>query len=165
MPDPNTKEILWQNIVRLMFDKWQAENLTQFRIFTGIGSNTVSEMKAQTRSVGIDVLEKIAQKFKLKPYQLLMPRLGADIMVWPFKRITRERIATLSSDDLAYVEGRLEEMLHQVEDHAQMIAQQAIEQANLDALTRQGKPRKAEAAQREHAGPVAKPNAKRRPRK
>lgn len=58
-----------------MHHHYKKENLTRLAADTGIGPGTASRIKAQNTSVGIDVLEKIAVKFHLQPWQLLVEGL------------------------------------------------------------------------------------------
>ena len=55
--------------------RYQGENLWRFAIDTKVGPGTVTRIKTQQTSVGIDVLEKIADEFKIQPWQLLAPGL------------------------------------------------------------------------------------------
>jgi hypothetical protein len=128
-----TRLILWANLSALMKAKWGKENLTQLRLKAGVGASAMSEMKEGTRSVGTDVLDKLAEAFDVQPYQLLMPDLGASLLQWPFKHVTRERLLSLRAEDLRYVEGRLDEMLRQLEGVG-VPAKQAIQQARVDAM-------------------------------
>jgi hypothetical protein len=43
------------------------------------------------------------------------PKALPPVRAWPFKRINPARIARLSSEELAYVEGKLESLIEQVE--------------------------------------------------
>lgn len=80
------KAILWANVQALMHHHYKKENLTRLAADTGIGPGTASRIKAQNTSVGLDVLEKIAGKFNIQPWQLLVdnfdpvspPALAAD---------------------------------------------------------------------------------------
>ena len=133
----NTKEVLWLNLAALMVSKYGKVNLTQLRKDASIGSSAVSDIKNQSRSVGLDVLDQIAGVFKVKPYELLMPDLGAKLLQWPFRRVSRERLLSLPREDLIYIEGRLEEIIRQLETgSAAAPTQLAIEQAHLDAINR-----------------------------
>lgn len=129
-----TRAILWANLSALMKAKWGKENLTQLRLKAGVGASAMSEMKEGVRSVGTDVLDKLAEVFEVKPYELLMPNLGASLLQWPFKHVSRERLMSLRAEDLRYVEGRLDEMLRQLEGGAALDARQAIAQARVDAM-------------------------------
>lgn len=151
-----TRAILWENLSALMKRDWGKENLTKLRKAAKVGSSSVSDLKIAGRSVGIDAVEKFARVFGVKPYELLMPELGVAIAKWPFKLITRERITNLPPDALAYVEGRLDEILLRIEG-AEVPAQQMTEQARLDALKETPAPQAPPAA--------SSPSVKRHPRK
>jgi DNA-binding Xre family transcriptional regulator len=131
----NTRTILWANLADLMQERWGKENVNRLRLKAGIGSSALQELKAGVaRSIGLDALEKLAGVFSVEPYQLLMPRLGADVTHWPFRRVTRERVLALSVEDLNFVEGQLEQILRTLESAA-LPAKQATEQARLDAYS------------------------------
>jgi hypothetical protein len=71
----NTKAVLWENVQSLMLRKYHKENLWAFCKFVGIGPATGTRIKEQRTSVGMDVIEKIADKFDLQPWHLLVPNL------------------------------------------------------------------------------------------
>lgn len=64
---------LWQNVQALMLKKFGKVNLLGFAKHCDIGLATVQRIKAQETSVGIAVLDKIAEKFDLASWQLLVP--------------------------------------------------------------------------------------------
>lgn len=74
-----TKTVLWQNVLALMEGAYGRENLTRLASETKIGPGSATRIKVQETSVGIDVLEKLADRFKLEPWQLLAPRMGAGL--------------------------------------------------------------------------------------
>lgn len=69
------KKILWENVSQLMVKHYGRENLTQCATDTGLGPGTMSRIKAQETSIGIDTLEALGTFFKLEPYELLIPGL------------------------------------------------------------------------------------------
>lgn len=71
----DSKETLWANVLALMKHHYGKENLTRFSADVGIGPATATRIKDRRTSVGLDVLEKIAAKFSLEPWQLLVPGL------------------------------------------------------------------------------------------
>ena len=75
MNDMNTKKVLWINVLAIMDYHYGKENLSRFARETGCGPGTATRIKNMSTSVGIDVLEKIADRFKLQPWQLLTPNL------------------------------------------------------------------------------------------
>lgn len=74
-----TKALLWENVLALMQAKYGGENLSRLARETGMGPGSASRIKAQETSVGVEVLEKIAEVFGVEPWQLLVPRLGAHL--------------------------------------------------------------------------------------
>lgn len=77
----DTKRVLWQNIGALMTLHYGGEQLGRFARESGIGAATMTRIKAQKTSVGVDVIEAIARKFKIQPWQVLAPGLGADLYI------------------------------------------------------------------------------------
>ena len=80
MPKPTTKNILWTNVLALMEHHYERENLTRLARETKIGPGTTTRIKVQNTSVGIEVLELIADRFGVQPWQLLAPELGVGPM-------------------------------------------------------------------------------------
>lgn len=74
-----TKTTLWENTLSLMEKRYGAENLSRLARDTKIGPGSTSRIKAQETSVGVDVLEKIAEHFEVEPWQLMAPNLGAQV--------------------------------------------------------------------------------------
>lgn len=70
---PSLKATLWRNLSALMQTEYGRENLTRLSGDTGIGPGSASRIKAQDTSIGLEVLEKIAKKFGIEPWQLLFP--------------------------------------------------------------------------------------------
>lgn len=70
---PSPKATLWANVSALMKAEYGRENLTRLSGDTGIGPGSASRIKAQNTAIGLDVLEKIARKFGIEPWQLLFP--------------------------------------------------------------------------------------------
>ena len=66
---------LWQNVQTLMLKKFGKVNLIGFAKHCEIGLATVQRIKAMETSVGLAVLDKIADKFDLAAWQLLVPGL------------------------------------------------------------------------------------------
>lgn len=59
----------------LMVKQYGKENLTQCAADSGVGPGTMTRIKEQKTSVGMDTLEKLGTLFKLEPYELLIPKL------------------------------------------------------------------------------------------
>ncbi|OFZ67942.1 MAG: hypothetical protein A2V79_05480 [Betaproteobacteria bacterium RBG_16_56_24] len=70
------KKILWENVSLLMHQHYGKENLTQCADDSGVGPGTMSRIKAQETSVGIDTIEKLATLFNVQPYELMIPNLS-----------------------------------------------------------------------------------------
>ncbi|MCW1959816.1 MAG: helix-turn-helix transcriptional regulator [Mycobacterium sp.] len=79
MTNTDTKEVLWENVRRLMKGAYDAMRLGQFARETGIGAATMTRIRKCETSVGVDILEAIAAHFKIQTWQLLAPRLGGDL--------------------------------------------------------------------------------------
>jgi hypothetical protein len=71
--DAGTKRILWGSVLALMQHAYGRENLTRLARETGIGPGSATRIKNQDTSVGIDTIEKIANRFDVQPWQLLVP--------------------------------------------------------------------------------------------
>lgn len=67
--------VLWANVLAVMTKHYGKENLTKLARDCKIGPGTASRIKDQETSVGIDTLHKIATKFDLQPWHLLLPGL------------------------------------------------------------------------------------------
>lgn len=71
--DPNhPRRILWDNICSLMGDP--VPTIHAVRDKTKIGQGTVQRLRDLDVSVGLDVLEKIAEAFNVQVWQLLAPK-------------------------------------------------------------------------------------------
>ena len=67
------KNVVWANVAALMAHHYGRENLNRLARECQIGLATAQRIKHQQTSVGIDVLERIAERFALQPWQLLVP--------------------------------------------------------------------------------------------
>lgn len=76
MGKTRSKVLLWENTLALMKKHYGGENLSKLARDTAIGPGSTSRIKGQETSVGVDVIEKIAGKFKVEPWQLLAPSMG-----------------------------------------------------------------------------------------
>lgn len=74
---PTVYEVLWENCLALMihYNPAQEENLNWFARETKLGPGSVSRIKAKGTAIGLGVLVKIARRFGLQPWHLLMPDL------------------------------------------------------------------------------------------
>lgn len=73
MDEKTLRETLWANVSARMRALWGKENLTKLRTAAGVGSSAVSDIQEKRRSVGLDVVEKIAVVLEVQPWQLLHP--------------------------------------------------------------------------------------------
>lgn len=64
---------LWQNVEALMIKKFGRTNIKGFAAFCEVGVGTIQRIEAQKTSVGLAILDKIAEKFDLAAWQLLVP--------------------------------------------------------------------------------------------
>lgn len=64
---------LWQNVEALMLKKYKRINLKAFAAHCGVGIATVQRIQAQQTSVGLAIIERIAEAFDLSAWQLLVP--------------------------------------------------------------------------------------------
>ncbi len=71
----DTHAVLWANVRQLMIHKYGKENLTRLSRESGCGPGTMTRIKEQKTSVGLDVLGKISEVFGLCSWQLLTPDL------------------------------------------------------------------------------------------
>ena len=85
----------------------------------GVAQGTAQRVLGGETSIGIDVLQQIAELFKLEPWQLLVPGLDparvpgltADTRAWPLPMVDRAAFYELGADDRAYVQGVLDEAI------------------------------------------------------
>lgn len=75
MSQIDTNATLWQNVQALMMKSWGEVNLNRLARECKIGPATVVRIKEQKTSVGLEVLDKIADHFHLAVWQLLVPGL------------------------------------------------------------------------------------------
>lgn len=64
---------LWHSVEALMIKRFGKVNLKGFAALCDIGVGTVQRIQEQKTSVGLAVLDKIADKFDLAAWQLLVP--------------------------------------------------------------------------------------------
>jgi hypothetical protein len=79
MEPADTKGLLWANALLLMEEHYGGEALGRFATDVGIGAASMTRLKKQDTAVGVDILEKIANRFELQPWQLLAPNLGGGL--------------------------------------------------------------------------------------
>lgn len=78
MPHTNSKPALWSAVLALMNKQYGGENLNRLAREAKVGPATSSRLKAQETSVGLDTLDKLADYFRVKPWQLLIPGFDPD---------------------------------------------------------------------------------------
>ncbi len=93
---------LWQNVEALMFKRFGRVNLLGFAKHCDIGLATVQRIQAQKTSVGLAVLDKIADKHGLAAWQLLVPGMDPNNPpalkpVSATERILYEKIASAAA--------------------------------------------------------------------
>lgn len=67
------KATLWENVRALMVLKYGKENLNALARDAKIGPGSATRIKEAKTSVGVDIVEKVAEAFKVEPWQLLAP--------------------------------------------------------------------------------------------
>lgn len=75
MKPVDSKLILWQNVSALMRHHWGKTNLKRLSEEARIGLASCDRMKKQKTSVGLDILEAVAEVFELQAWHLLTPNL------------------------------------------------------------------------------------------
>lgn len=71
----DTKSTLWRNLSALMRHHWGKENLARLSREARIGLASCTRLKEQQTSIGLELLESVAQAFGLQAWQLLIPNL------------------------------------------------------------------------------------------
>lgn len=69
------KLVLWQNLSALMEHHWGKENLTRLAREAKTGPGTATRIKEMQTSVGLDVVDRMAEVFDLELWQMLTPGL------------------------------------------------------------------------------------------
>lgn len=97
------KDVLWDNVSKLMKHHFGKENLNRLSEECGIGLATAQRLKQRQTSVGIDIIEKIAERFALQPWQILVPGFDATntptlLPVSPQERQLYERLRAVVKD-------------------------------------------------------------------
>ena len=64
---------LWQNVEALMLRKYGKVNLKAFAAHCGVAIATIQRIQAQKTSVGLAIIDRIAEAFDLSAWQLLVP--------------------------------------------------------------------------------------------
>jgi transcriptional regulator with XRE-family HTH domain len=74
----DTNATLWQNLCALMHKHWEEVNVNRLARESKVGPATIMRIKKQETSVGLEVLEKLADLFGLAVWQLLVPGLDPE---------------------------------------------------------------------------------------
>lgn len=69
------KSVLWENLRALMDHHWGRENLTRLAREAKTGPGTATRIKEMQTSVGLDVVDRMAEVFDLEMWQMLTPGL------------------------------------------------------------------------------------------
>ena len=72
----DSKAILWENISTLMKQHYGKENLGRVARESGVGAATLTRIKEQNTSVGMDHIDKLSKALKVEPWQLISPNLA-----------------------------------------------------------------------------------------
>jgi hypothetical protein len=75
MKPPELKAVLWENVLSLMRHHWGAENLTRLAREASVSPGTASRIKAQQTSIGLEVVQAVADVWGIPPWVLLVPHL------------------------------------------------------------------------------------------
>ncbi len=73
----DAKKTLWENVKALMEARYGKENLTRFAADVGVSPATADRLKKGATSVGLEIIEQIAETFAVEPWQLMVPGLNA----------------------------------------------------------------------------------------
>lgn len=69
----DSRKALWESVAALMTHHWGAVNLSRLAREAGIGPGSATRLKEQQTSVGIELIDKIADLFGAQSWQLLVP--------------------------------------------------------------------------------------------
>ena len=73
MKRPDPRYILRDNVLALMRHHFGQENLSRLAREAKIGPGSCTRIKEAATSVGLGVIDKIAARYELDPWQLLVP--------------------------------------------------------------------------------------------
>jgi len=121
----DSKKVLWENVVSLMVDRYKKENLTKLAKDSGVGPGTMTRIKDQETSVGVDVLEKLASVANVEPWQLLHPNMGKSALSTqnqPLALAVPAQAATNNVASLDHALGSLAAYLAQADDDTRTAA-------------------------------------------
>lgn len=78
---PDIKNLLWQNIQRLMLRDWGAVKKGELARRASLSGASLTRIAEAKTSVGVDVLQLIAEVFNVQTWQLLAPEAGANLHI------------------------------------------------------------------------------------
>jgi hypothetical protein len=90
-PSTPSKAQLWENLTSLMTHHWHEININRLAREAKIGPASVQRIKDQETSVGLDIVDKVAQVWGLQAWQLLLPDLDPENV--PFDMISESQKA------------------------------------------------------------------------
>lgn len=73
MTDRNTRSALWPRVQELMLSRWGKENQNRLAREAKVGVATIARMKSGDTSIGLDVIEKVAEALEVEAWQLICP--------------------------------------------------------------------------------------------
>jgi hypothetical protein len=105
----SVKAIVSANVELLMQSKYGKRNVTALGRDTGIATGGAQRVLDPATSVGLDLLERVADKFDIDVWQLLVPNLGQSMKLSPAEveavRKIREPLQPKGIDIPATVNG------------------------------------------------------------
>lgn len=110
---------MWANICALMGDANPSIAAVQLR--TRVGHGTVQRIKDGGTSIGLNVLDTIADALDVPPWMLLvegldpqaLPTLSNDPQAWPFPMVEQASYRQLDASNRAFVQGKLDQAIHE----------------------------------------------------
>lgn len=85
----------------------------------GFANGTAQRILGAGTSIGLDLLQELASKLGVKPWQLLVPGLNPaalpglteDATAWPFPLVDRSHYMALPDSDKGFVQSKLEDAI------------------------------------------------------
>jgi transcriptional regulator with XRE-family HTH domain len=95
----DSRKVVWESVAALMKKHWGKENLNRLAREAKIGPATAARLKAQKTSVGLEVLDQIAEAFDVATWQLLVPGMNPEAMpvLTPMTQAERAFLARIAS--------------------------------------------------------------------
>ena len=123
MTNKPSKNVLWDNVAGLMTHHYGKENLTRLAREAKLPSTASADrLKKQETSFGVDLIDQIAEAFKLDSWQLLvpgfdadnLPTLGGDASDWPMDLVDKQKYLALSRRHRDLVQGYVLRLLDEL---------------------------------------------------